>query len=801
MQILRQDLRYGARMLAKKPLFTIVAVITLALGIGANTAIFSVVNAVLLRALPYNNPDRLIVLSTITPSGDPDALSIPEAKDYSNQMQSLEDLVSFQSQSVNVTGSDRPDRVRGGFVSANFFKFFNLTPIAGRTFVEGEDQQGAPKQAVVNEKMWRERLNGDLNLESKKLILNGEPYSVIGVVPATFKEPMDADVEVWMPQAYFPGTSGLRDSRSLFVMGHLRQGVNLAQAQAEAATIASQLAQAYPKENTARGAKVEYFRDLMVSGIRPMLWLLFAAVGVILLIACANLANLLLARGLARQREIAVRAALGASRWRLIRQLLTETTLISLVGGAGGLLLAHWGLYALLKLPQNFVRTEDATLDTRVLLFALAVSVLTGWVFGLVPALQLARPELQSFLKEGARGSGEGAKWNRVRGAFVVAQVALSLLLLVSAGLLIRSFDKLLRVNVGFKPEQLLSLEYRLPRTKYKEPAAQWNFHRQVVERLQQIPGVQSASLVRGLPFSGNGGTTAIILPDREAPSKGMEPEVMFNTAMPNYFETIGIPFIKGRLFNNQDQVNTPSVLIINETMARKFWPNQDPLGKQVKFVQDGTTGTVIGVVGDAKHYWLEEEPRPQMYAAYSQQPGIFATVVMRTSVEPLSLSETVRQAIWKVDSDQPMWKIRTVEFLVNRSVADRKFLLALMGIFASLALLLTMIGLYGVISYLINQRTQEIGIRMALGAQAGDILRMVLKQGMTLVLIGVGIGLLGAIALTRVMSSLLFGVTAKDPMTFALVATLLAVVAFVACYVPARRATKVDPLIALRYE
>src|SRR6266404_4101071 len=801
MQILRQDLRYGARMLAKKPLFTIVAVITLALGIGANTAIFSVVNAVLLRALPYNNPDRLIVLSTITPSGDPDALSIPEAKDYSNQMQSLEDLVSFQSQSVNVTGSDRPDRVRGGFVSANFFKFFNLTPIAGRTFVEGEDQQGAPKQAVVNEKMWRERLNGDPNLDSKKLILNGEPYSVIGVVPATFKEPMDSDVEVWMPQAYFPGTSGQRDSRSLFVMGHLRQGVNLSQAQAEAATIASQLAQAYPKENTGRTAKVESFRELVVSDVRPMLWLLFAAVGVILLIACANLANLLLARGLARHREIAVRAALGASRWRLIRQLLTETTLISLAGGAVGVLLAHWGLVALLKLPQNFVNTEEATLDTGVLLFAFAVSVLTGWVFGLVPALQLAKPDLQSFLKEGARGSGEGARWNRVRGGFVVAQVALSLLLLVSAGLLIRSFDKLLRVNVGFKPEQLLSLEYRLPRTKYKEPAAQWNFHRQVVERLQQIPGVQSASLVRGLPFSGNGGTTAITLPDREPPSKGMEPEVMFNTAMPNYFETIGIPFIKGRLFNNQDQVNTPSVLIINETMARKFWPNQDPLGKQVKFVEDGTTGTVIGVVGDAKHYWLEEESRPQMYAAYSQQPGIFATVVMRTSVEPLSLAETVRQAIWKVDSDQPMWKIRTVEFLVNRSVADRKFLLALMGIFAALALLLTMIGLYGVISYLINQRTQEIGIRMALGAQAGDILRMVLKQGMTLVFAGVALGLGAAWLLTRLISRLLYQVSATDPITFASISLLLITVALLACYLPARRATKVDPLVALRYE
>jgi len=801
MQILQQDLRYGARMLIKKPAFTIIAVITLALGIGANTAIFSVVNAVLLRALPYYNPDRLVVLSTITPSGDPDGLSIPEAQDYRNQMQSLEDLVAFQSQSVNVTGSDRPDRVRGGFVSSNFFNFFNLTPIAGRTFVVGEDQQGAPKQAVVNEKMWRERLNGDPNLGAKKLILNGEPYSVIGVVPSSFKEPLDADVEVWMPQAYFPGTSGQRDSRSLFVMGHLRQGVNLPQAQAEASTIASQLAQTYPKENTARGAKMETFRDLMVRGIRPMLWLLFAAVGVILLIACANLANLLLARGLARQREIAVRAALGASRWRLIRQLLTETTLISLAGGAGGLLLAHWGLYALLKLPQNFVNTEDATLDTRVLLFALAVSVLTGWVFGLVPALQLARPELQSFLKEGARGSGEGARWNRIRGAFVVAQVALSLLLLVSAGLLIRSFDKLLRVNVGFKPEQLLSLEYRLPRTKYKEPSAQWNFHRQVVERLQEIPGVESASLVRGLPFSGNGGTTSITLPDREPPPKGMEPEVMFNTAMPNYFATIGIPFIKGRLFGNQDQVNTPGVVIINETMSRKFWPNQDPLGKQVKFVADGTTATVVGVVGDAKHYWLEEESRPQMYGAYSQQPGIFATAVIRTSVAPLSIAETVRQAIWKVDSDQPMWKMRTVEFLVNRSMADRKFLLALMGIFASLALLLTMIGLYGVISYLIHQRTQEIGIRMALGAQAGDILRMVLKQGMLLVLTGVALGLGAAWLLTRLMSRLLYQVSATDPLTFATIALLLIAVAVLACYLPARRATKVDPLVALRYE
>jgi putative ABC transport system permease protein len=801
MQILRQDLRYGARMLAKKPLFTIIAVMTLALGIGANTAIFSVVNAVLLRSLPYHNAKQLIILSSTSTSGDRDGLSVPEAQDYQTRMQSLEDLTAFQSQSVNLTGGERPDRVRGAFVSANFFKVFNLTPIIGRTFAEGEDRQGGEKLAVVNEKMWQERLNSDPNLQAKKLILNGEPYSVIGVVSSSFKEPFDPEVEVWMPVPNYPGNSGTREWRQLFAIGHLRPGVSLSQAQAEAGTIASQLAQAYPKENAGRNARLEYFSDLLVSRVRPMLWLLFAAVGVILLIACANLANLLLARGLARQREIAVRAALGASRWRLIRQLLTETTLISLAGGAGGLLLAHWGLSALLKLPQNFVSTEDANLDTRVLLFALAVSLITGWLFGLVPALQLARPDLQSFLKEGARGSGEGARWNRVRGAFVVAQVALSLLLLVSAGLLIRSFDKLMRVDVGFRPERLLSLEYRLPRTKYREPQAQWNFHRQVMERIQEVPGVQSVSLVRGLPFSGNGATTAITLLDREPPAKGQEPEVMFNTAMPNYFETIGIPFFKGRLFGNQDQVNTPPVLIINQTLAQRFWPGQDALGKQIKFVSDGTTGTIVGVVGDAKHYWVEEEQRPQVYAAYSQQPGLFATVVIRTTVEPLSLSESVRQAVWKVDSDQPMWKIRTVEFLVNRSLADRKFLLALMGIFASLALVLTMIGLYGVISYLVNQRTQEIGIRMALGAQMADILRMVLKQGMVLVFIGVALGLAAASLMTRLMSRLLYQVSATDPLTFASIVLLLIAVALLACYLPARRATKVDPLVALRYE
>jgi putative ABC transport system permease protein len=801
MGTLRLDLRYAIRSLTKKPLFTIVAVVTLALSIGANTAIFSVVNAVLLRALPYHKPDQLVVLSTVSGDGNLNGLSVPEAEDYRAQMSSFEDVSFFQSQSVNVTGTERPDRVRGAFVSANYFRFFNLNSIIGRTFVDGEDRQGGPKLAVVNEKMWRERLNADPNLRDKKVTLNGETYSVIGVVTANFKHPFDPDVEVWMPVANYPGNTNDRNGRFLLAMGRLKPGVTVPAAMSDANTVANRLAAAYPKENTGRSAKIESLREIIVRDIRPALWLLFAAVGVILLIGCANLANLLLARGLDRHREVAVRAALGASRWRLIRELLTETTLISIIGGTLGVFLAYWGLYGLLKLPQTFIDTHEANLDLRVLLFALAISVVTGWLFGLAPALQFVRPDLQSFLKEGGRGSGDAARWNRLRSGFVIAQVALSLVLLVSAGLLIRSFDKLLRVNVGFKPEQLLSLEYRLPRTKYKEVAAQWNFHRQVMAQIQEVPGVQSVALVRGLPFSGNGGTAAITLPDREAPPKGHEPEVMFNSATPNYFETIGIPFIKGRLFDDHDQPNTPAVVIVNQTMAQKFWPNQDPIGKQVKSVQDGSVATIIGVVGDAKQFLLDETQQPQMYGAYSQQPGYFATVVIRTTVEPLSLSEQVRQALWKVDADQPMWKIRTVEFLVNRSVADRQFLLALMGLFALLAMILTMIGLYGVISYLVKQRTQEIGIRLALGAQMRDILQMVLKQGMVLVFTGVALGLATAWLSTRLISRLLYQVSATDPATFTAISAFLIAVALLACYLPARRATKVDPLVALRYE
>jgi putative ABC transport system permease protein len=687
-------------------------------------------------------------------------------------------------------------------VAANFFQVFDLKPVVGRMFAPGEDQPGAEKVVVVNEKIWRERLSGVPNLTGKKLILNGEPFSVIGVAPSDFRQPFDSEVEIWMGAAAFPGNTAQRDFHMLLGIGHLKPGVTLAQAQAEMRAVANQLALAYPEENAGRGAEMEYFHEVMIGGLRRMLYLLFATVGVILLIACANLANLLLARGLSRQREIAVRAALGAGKWRLIRQLLTEASLLSLAGGGLGLLLAQWGLGALQRLPQNIVRGEDVRIDTIVTLFTLAVAVVTGWLFGLVPAFQLARPELHTTLKEGGRSGGEGAKWNRVRGAFVVAQVALSMLLLAGGGLLIRSFGALLRVNPGFNPENLLTLEYRLPRNKYQHSEAQWNFHRQVVERLRDVPGVKSASLVRGLPFSGNGGDTEIILPDREIPPKGKGPRAMFNTATPTYFETMGIPLIKGRLFSESDQLNTPRVFLINQTMARRFWPDQDPIGEQIKTeATDGAPGVVIGVVGDAKHYLLEEESRPQMYEAYSQSPGIFSTVVVRTTVEPMSLAEPVRQAVWKVDADQPMWKVRTVESLIDRSVANKRFLMVLMGVFAALALALTVIGLYGVMSYAVNQRAQEIGIRMALGAGARSIQRMVLRQGMILVSIGVAIGLAASWLLTRLIVNQLFGVSATDPLTFGAISSLLTIVALLACLIPARRATKVDPIVALRRE
>jgi putative ABC transport system permease protein len=575
----------------------------------------------------------------------------------------------------------------------------------------------------------------------------------------------------------------------------------LSEARAEAATIASQVAALGPAAGAGRSASVEFVREFLVSRSRPLLLSLFAAVAVILLIACANLAHLLLARGLERRREFSIRAALGASRWQLVRQLLTEATLLGLLAGALGFVVAHWGLAALLAIPQDFVPIADVALDGRVLSFTLGLSLVTTWVFGLLPALQLSKPEYGSFLREGARGSGDGARGNRIRGAFVIAQVALSLLLLVGAALLFRSFDEILHLDLGFEPRGLLTLEYRLPRNKYPEPAAQAEIHRRIVEEVRAVPGVESADLTFGLPFSGNGGVATLAFPDRPPAPPGKEATVMLESVTPGYFGTLGIKFIQGRLFDDRDRLDTPRVLIINETMAQRFWPDQSALGKSVTRIEDGTTATVVGVVGDTRHGRLEEPPPAHAYSPFAQRPDLFAALAVRTALEPLALVEPVRQAIWKADSDQPMWKIRTLESLVEGSLVNQKFLLELVGVFAALALLLTWIGLYGVIRYLVDRRTPEIGIRMALGARAEDVVRLLSRQGMKLVAIGLVLGLGAAWLMTRFMASLLYGVSATDAPTFLLVAASLLPVTWLACYLPARRATGIDPMLALRHE
>ncbi|HEX8163954.1 MAG TPA: ABC transporter permease [Pyrinomonadaceae bacterium] len=804
LETLLQDVRYGGRVMIKNPVFTAAAVLTLAAGIGANTAVFSVVNAVLLKALPYPNSNRLVLVSGTDQGSGPGlrTISPAEAQDFSAQLTTLEDFAATQSQSINLTGGGaQPERVRGAFVTANFFEVLKLSPTAGRTFARGEDQPGADRVVVVNEGFWRRRLNSDPELAGRKVILNGEPYSVVGVVPGSFRHPLDDEVEVWTTVQRFPGYDARRDARFLFGIGHLKPGVTPARAQVEADTVAARMAQAYPDESAGRGAKVELLGEVTVRNIRPTLIALFAAVGCILLIACSNLANLTLARGTAWQKEFALRSALGAGRWRIVRQLLTETTLLALLGGGLGLLLTKWGLDALLAVNPGVLPRGEVRLDTPVLLFTLGASVLTGFLFGLTPAWQISRLDLHTTLKEGGRSVGDGAGALRARHVFVVVQMALALVLLAGGALFIKSFYRLLQVDPGFKAENLLTFEYRLPRNKYAESSAQWEFHRRVVEQLRAVPGVESAALIRGLPLTGNSASARIVLPDRETPPKGQEPQAQFNTATPDYFAAMGIPTVRGRLFGDGDRLGTPVVFVINQTMARRFWPGQDPVGKQIKIVGDDAPGTVVGVVGDAKQDWLTEEQRPQLYNCYSQSPGFFATAVVRTKVEPMTLSRAVREAVWKVDKDQPMWKMRTVESLMAYNVADRRFLMLLMGVFAALALTIASVGLYGIVNYTVSRRTHEIGIRMALGARTRDVLMLVIKQGMRPAATGIVVGLIASVASARFMQSLLFGVSATDALTLTSVPALLVGVALLACYIPARRAAKVDPLVALRQE
>lgn len=799
METIFQDIRYGARMLIRNPGFTLIAVITLALGVGANTSIFGLVNALLLKPLPYQDSDRLVVAYSRTQNEPRGEVSYADLKDWREQNQSFSHLSAFTTQSVNLTGRAEPGRLIGGFVSADFFKLLAVDAAVGRSFTSKEDLPGAERVAIVNHLVWRDRFGSDPALIGQALILNGQSYTVIGVMPQGFRSPY-SDVDVWTPIQNYPGFSIDRKSGFVGVIGRLKDGATIKSAQADLESIAGRLSRQYPDSNRDRGVAVFILQDLLVEGIRPSLLTLFRVVICVLLIACANVANLQLARATSRTQEFALRSALGASRWRITRQILTESLMLALMGAVLGSLIGWWGIDALrTEKSLNLLPNVVVDFDLVVFAFTMGATLLTGLIFGLIPAFRASRPDLNQDLKDGSKSAGVGRNRSRMGKTLVVAEIALSLGLLIAAGLMIRSFLKLQGVDPGFNPNNVLTLEYRGQRTKYTDAKQQLQYHEQILERVNALPGVVSAGLTAGMPQSGNLMWTNFTLPDRAAPPAGQEPRSQLNRVDRRYFQTMETPVLKGRNFNEQDRLDAPLSAVINQTMARRYWPGEDPIGRRIYLLDSKKEATIIGLVGDVKQFSLDEASTPQIYLAYEQEPYLFATLAVRTTNDAAAFSKAVRDAIWTVDADQPVWKVRTLEFLYQRSLAPQRFQMRLLFLFSMLALILAAIGIYGVMSYAVNQRTQEIGVRLALGARGEDILRLIIGQGMRLALLGAALGVLLSLGATRLMSQLLFDVEPLDPITFTLVPVVLLLVAFLACYLPARRASKVDPVTALR--
>ncbi|MEO8434817.1 MAG: ABC transporter permease [Pyrinomonadaceae bacterium] len=806
MNSILRDLKFSARSLLKRPALTIIAIVTLAIGIGANTAFFSVVNSLLIKPLSFPDLDRVVAVWENRPSQGVarNEASMANFLDWRAQNHTFEQLATYRGWSANLTGLETPERLQGSQVTANFLDVIGVKPAIGRGFAAGEDQPGNETVTILTYGLWQRRFGGDPAIVNKTITINGIARTVIGVMPEGFNYPLGS--ELLAPIAITPEMASNRQFHTYLTVGRLKPNVPLTQAQTDLETIAARLSNQYAETNTGWGVVTYPIIEDTVRLYKTAVLVMMAAVGLVLLIVCANVANLMLARAAGRQKEMALRSALGASRWQLIRQLLTESVLLALVGGTLGVLLANWGVDLLRTLnpgdAAKFAPGWDRIgVDLPVLGFNLGLSLLSGILFGLAPAWQISKTNLNEGLKEGPRQTSSGS--HRLRGLLVISEVALSLILLVSAGLLIRTFLVLLKTNPGFNPQNVLTMGLSLPGAKYKEESQRAAFYQDLVRKVAALPGVESAAAITNLPLGGSNSSNPFLIEGMPDPPPGQEFVGRNRACTPDYFHTMGIPVLKGRAFTDQDKPGNPPVVIVNENLAQRFWPNADPIGKRMRIagpLNEYPWMQVVGVVKDVKHE-LNLPTSWDYYLPHAQDVWSSMVLVARTRVAPMTLAADIRQQVWAIDKDQPVYRVRTMEDVRAFSVSLYSFSSGSLGVFAGIALLLAAIGIYGVMSYAVTQRTQEIGIRMALGARAADVLKLVIRNGMWLALIGVVTGLAGAYAATRFLASLLFGVTPTDLTTFAAVTLGLLVVALLACYLPARRATKVDPLIALRYE
>ncbi|HEY0763617.1 MAG TPA: ABC transporter permease [Pyrinomonadaceae bacterium] len=801
METILTDVRYAVRSLLKRPGFSLIVVLTLALGIGANAAVFSVINAVLLRPLPYRDVDRVVTLwQNNTKAG----ISLNEVSpanfiDWKEQSHSFEALAGIEPSGFTLVGDGEPERFSAWYVTSGFFQVAGTDALLGRTFTDEDYQPGNNRVVVLAHGLWQRRFGGDPTIVGRKLTLNGQPFLVVGVMPPEFQLP--ADREIWAPRVVGEDLRQLRGATFWNVVGRLKQGTTVAQAQEEMNGIAARIASQYPDISGGMGATVVPLFEQITGQIRSALWVLFGAVGLVLLIACVNVANLLLVRGAERQREFAIRRALGAERIRLLRQTLTESLLLVLVGGATGVLLASWLVKLIMALSSSKIpRVEYVNVDLRVVLFACGVSLLTAIVFGLVPAIQFWRNDIQGTLKESGRSAATPVR-QRLRKALVISEVAVAVLLLTGAGLLFRSFMRLLQVDPGFTKENVLALQVFLPRN-YDQPEKMIGFFDQSIDKIKGLSGIEAAAVIATPPFTKLEQDATFNVVGRPAPPSGSEPSAFYAPVSSEYLSALNIPLKKGRYFTNFDKADAPRVVVINETMARRYFPNEDPIGQRMTVTFAETeTREIVGVIGDVLHDGLHAEPRPEIYVPHQQSASAYMTFLVKTKTEPAAQLASVKRAIREVNPNQTFARTATMEELVSDSLKQRRFNLSLLGLFAAIALLLATIGIYGSISYSTRQRTNEIGVRIALGAQTLDVLRLIVGQGVGLALVGVAIGLAAAFLLTRTIKSLLFGVTPTDPLTFVAISVLLIVTAFIASLIPARRATKVDPLVALRSE